>query len=132
MGAAMRAAFPGVAGVAIGRLWDTRSESTRWRRDQKTASYQRFAEQWDAMGAAIWLAANSPHRLSAIESEAEHFKDARWVSWENALASVGSRPLLDRRVTVVVFGQNPSLRRKPLQQWPSTITILTGGATAPV
>jgi hypothetical protein len=33
----------GLLGVAIGRLWDRQSESSRWRRDQRMRSYENLA-----------------------------------------------------------------------------------------
>ncbi|MFC9964908.1 hypothetical protein ACFVH4_11760 [Nocardia ignorata] len=45
---AVLAAMAGVLGIAIGRFWDSHAESTRWRRDQKTASYQRYAEEFQS------------------------------------------------------------------------------------
>lgn len=40
----MLAAVTAILGIAVGRLWDSRAESARWRRDQKIASYQQLAE----------------------------------------------------------------------------------------
>src|SRR5215469_1009142 len=36
------AALAGLAGIAIGRFWDARSEATRWRRDQRIRVYERL------------------------------------------------------------------------------------------
>ena len=46
---ALLAALAGIIGIMLGRLWDARSESSRWRRDQKTASYQRLAEAFNVV-----------------------------------------------------------------------------------
>ncbi|WP_194838945.1 hypothetical protein [Nocardia sp. XZ_19_369] len=43
---ALVAAFAGMFGIAIGRFWDTRAESARWRRDQRATSYLRIAEAY--------------------------------------------------------------------------------------
>ena len=43
---ALIAATAGIAGLAIGRFWDYRSESLRWRRDQRVESYKRLLEQF--------------------------------------------------------------------------------------
>lgn len=44
MWTAVVAAAAAILGVAVGRLWDSRAESSRWHRDQTVASYQRLAE----------------------------------------------------------------------------------------
>ncbi|MGW4247137.1 hypothetical protein [Nocardia sp. NPDC004722] len=38
------AGLAGVLGVAVGKFWDTRSESTRWRRNERTASYRQLID----------------------------------------------------------------------------------------
>jgi hypothetical protein len=47
------AALIGAAGVllglAVGRVWDVRSELRKWRRDQKIQAYQRLAEAFFVM-----------------------------------------------------------------------------------
>ncbi|MFI9508397.1 hypothetical protein [Nocardia sp. NPDC052566] len=44
MTAAIVAAIAATLGIILGRFWDARSETTRWRRDQTAASHQRLAE----------------------------------------------------------------------------------------
>lgn len=44
--AALAAAVAGLLGVVLGRFWDTRSESARWRRDAKVRSYQDLAAEF--------------------------------------------------------------------------------------
>ncbi|MCU1645422.1 MAG: hypothetical protein JWN03_5697 [Nocardia sp.] len=46
MTAAMVAAVAATLGIVVGRFWDVRSESARWRRDQMVTSYQRLAEAY--------------------------------------------------------------------------------------
>ncbi|MGW4352558.1 hypothetical protein ACWELJ_10755 [Nocardia sp. NPDC004582] len=48
MGTAAIAAVAALLGVALGRLWDTRAEATRWRRDQTMAAYQTLSEAFRA------------------------------------------------------------------------------------
>jgi hypothetical protein len=68
MSAAVLAALTAILGIAIGRLWDSRSESARWRRDQKTASYQSFAEQFQALNEILRaLATADPSLVSYTE-----------------------------------------------------------------
>ncbi|MFG1793991.1 hypothetical protein [Nocardia sp. NPDC049149] len=44
MTATLAAVVGATLGIIIGRFWDMRSEASRWRRDQMTASYQRMAD----------------------------------------------------------------------------------------
>lgn len=43
---AVLAALSGLIGIVLGRFWDTRSESRRWRRDQRMQSYQTVAGEF--------------------------------------------------------------------------------------
>jgi hypothetical protein len=108
--AALLAAIAGVLGITLGRLWDARSESSRWRRDQKTASYQRLAE-------AFILIYEDIRAVALAEPETDAFIDAVDrarcdKTWDNALAAVwlhGSTPvvtaasLMDRAVTELFY-----------------------------
>jgi hypothetical protein len=78
----------GLLGVAVGRFWDTRSESSRWRRDQKTASYQRFAEQFQATYEAIRVIAGADSNTDALQALVEHTRSGTLGSWDGALAAV--------------------------------------------
>lgn len=64
----------GVLGIAIGRLWDSRAESARWRRDQKTASYQRYAEEFQSAFEVVRAIALADR---ASDSFAETVRQAR-------------------------------------------------------
>lgn len=46
MQVAVLAALSGLIGIILGRFWDTRSESRRWRRDQRMQSYQAVAGEF--------------------------------------------------------------------------------------
>ncbi|GII26447.1 hypothetical protein [Planosporangium mesophilum] len=46
MQATLLAGLAGLIGIILGRLWDTRSESRRWRRDQRMQSYQAVAGEF--------------------------------------------------------------------------------------
>ncbi len=50
---AVIAAIAGLAGVAIGRFWDTRAESGRWRRDQRVRGYEDLAKEFYRYRASI-------------------------------------------------------------------------------
>ena len=43
MESALIAGLAGLLGLALGRLWDRRSESNRWSRDQRVRSYENLA-----------------------------------------------------------------------------------------
>jgi hypothetical protein len=107
---ALVAAIAGVLGIILGRIWDARSETSRWRRDQKTASYQRLAE-------AFILIYEDIRTVALAEPDTVAFIDAvdrarRDKTWDNALAAVwfhGSAPvvtaasLMDRVVTELFY-----------------------------
>lgn len=46
MSAAIIAALAALLGLTLGRLWDIKSEHTRWRRDQRVSSYQSLASDF--------------------------------------------------------------------------------------
>ena len=110
MSAALLAAIAGVLGITLGRVWDGRSEASRWRQDQTTASYQRLAE-------AFHLLYEEIRTIALMDPDAENFADVvslvrRDKTWDNALAAVwlhGSPPviraasLLDRAVTELFY-----------------------------
>ncbi|WP_067470516.1 hypothetical protein [Nocardia amamiensis] len=80
MTAALLAALAGIDGVTLGRLWDTRLESARCRRDQKTASYQRVIEQFQATYEAVRV-------VALTDLDEDSFK-----SWWSTPEQVDSRP----------------------------------------
>ncbi|MFI7669286.1 hypothetical protein [Nocardia sp. NPDC049526] len=88
MTAALLVALAGIFGVAIGRMWDTRSESARWRRDQKTASYQRVAEQFQVTYEAIRVVALASLDDDAFKALVEHTRIEGFASWDSAVAAV--------------------------------------------
>lgn len=85
---AVVAAVAGILGVTLGRLWDTRSESARWRRDQKTACYQRFAEQFQVTYEAIRVVAITDSNSNASQALIEHTQTGTFGAWDGALAAV--------------------------------------------
>jgi hypothetical protein len=88
MWTAVVAAAAALLGVAIGRLWDSRAESSRWRRDQTMASYQRLAEafrtSYDNIQETAFAdpgAADFAVAARKVITEGNHF-------WHDALSSV--------------------------------------------
>ncbi|MEU1995010.1 hypothetical protein ABZ511_11210 [Nocardia gamkensis] len=88
MTAVIVAAVAGVLGIMVGRLWDTRSESTRWRRDQKTGCYQRLAEQFQTTYEAIRAVARADTDADSRHALIEHTRNGVFPSWDSAVASV--------------------------------------------
>ncbi|UBU16655.1 hypothetical protein [Nonomuraea gerenzanensis] len=86
MSTAVIAAIAGILGIIIGRLWDTRSESTRWRRDQKVASYQRFAEQFQSVYEGIRSVALADPGTDNFQKAVEEARRDR--AWDCALTAV--------------------------------------------
>jgi hypothetical protein len=76
----------GVLGVTLGRFWDGRSEATRWHRDQKAATYQRFAEAFGAIYENVRTVALAEPDTSALADAVTHARRDR--TWENAMAAV--------------------------------------------
>ncbi|MFD1536967.1 hypothetical protein [Nonomuraea guangzhouensis] len=86
MSTAVIAAIAGVLGIIIGRLWDARSESARWRRDQKVASYQRFAEEFQSVYESIRSVALAGPETDAFRRAVEEARRDR--AWDCALTGV--------------------------------------------
>jgi hypothetical protein len=108
MAAVVMAALAGLIGIIAGRFWDARSESLRWRRDQKTQSYQRLAEAFSQVYEHIRAVALAEPGTSVLVDATETARQDK--TWDNALAAVwlhGSKKViesslsLDREVTKV-------------------------------
>ncbi|MGW6726047.1 hypothetical protein ACWF9G_09100 [Nocardia sp. NPDC055029] len=82
----------GVLGIVIGRFWDSHAESTRWRRDQNTASYQRYAEEFQSsygLIRAIALADRGSETLARAKADGFQASDAAFITvWMHGSASV--------------------------------------------
>ncbi|MEU1983272.1 hypothetical protein [Nocardia sp. NPDC019395] len=88
MTAAILAAATGILGIAIGRLWDSRSEAARWRRDQMTASYQSFADQFESMYEAIRAIALTDLTAEELPTVIQDARTNNFIPWDSALAAV--------------------------------------------
>jgi hypothetical protein len=105
---ALFATITGLAGIILGRVWDSRLEAARWRRDQKVGSYQRLAEAFRRTYEAIrTIAILDPDDSRAAVSAAREDH-----SWDDALASVwlhGSPAvvtaavMMDRAITDLLY-----------------------------
>lgn len=81
MTAAVLAACAATMGIVIGRLWDNRAETARWRRDRRADSYQQlvtaFRTSYDTLQ-QIAMASTPDEQAAAADNHV----------WHNALASV--------------------------------------------
>ncbi|MFE5289774.1 hypothetical protein ACFRAQ_32805 [Nocardia sp. NPDC056611] len=88
MTSALLAALAAIVGIAIGRLWDVRAESARWRRDQKTACYQRVVEQFQALYENIRAATLADGHDGTFEALAARTRTNDFAPWDSAVAAV--------------------------------------------
>lgn len=87
MSAALLAALAAVVGLIIGRYWDSRSELSRWQRDQKVASYQRLANQFDVvLGEIRKPLVSTPN--SEIYQSIWIDRRSVWSEWLSAVAGI--------------------------------------------
>jgi hypothetical protein len=122
MTAAILAAATGVLGIAIGRLWDSRSEAARWRRDQMTASYQSLADQFESMYEAIRIIALTELTTEELPSVIQDARTNNFIPWDSALTAVwlhGSKDVVTaanadqfRRFTDVTTARSGQVRAR--------------------
>ncbi|MGW4247138.1 hypothetical protein [Nocardia sp. NPDC004722] len=82
------AAVAGLLGIAVGRLWDSRTESSRWRRDQKTASYQRVAEQFRITYETLRAIALADPQDSTTAEMVREARISSFQPWDSACTAV--------------------------------------------
>ncbi|MFQ6394938.1 hypothetical protein ACLMAJ_15920 [Nocardia sp. KC 131] len=108
MTAALLAAIAGIVGITIGRLWDTRAESSRWRRDQTTTSYQRVVEQFQVTYEVIRTIALAEPHTDSFQALVHEARIDAFKPWDSAFAAVwlhgsanvvASATALDRAIT---------------------------------
>jgi len=101
------AALAGLAGIAIGRFWDARSEATRWRRDQRIRVYERLITAYYQVREAIrslamcelGTAAAEAAEIRVYEIAAHEWNQQVVAAWLHGSTSViPTVELLDRRV----------------------------------
>ncbi|MFE3195400.1 hypothetical protein ACFXHA_40805 [Nocardia sp. NPDC059240] len=122
MTAALLAAVSGVVGLAIGRLWDNRSESMRWIRDRKMTTYQVLIEKYGAVLESIYeLALTEPTDETTAARERSDLR----AYWNSAVATVslhgstGVVVALDSVDHEIVKLHEAAVRQRPMtqQQW---------------
>ncbi|WP_338773939.1 hypothetical protein V7968_20490 [Nocardia vulneris] len=102
MSAALLAALAGVAGLMVGRYWDSRSESNRWQRDQKVITYQRLADQFDVVLGEIRKPLVSEPNADVYESIWIERRTV-WSEWLSAVAGIwlhGSTGVVEATATL--------------------------------
>jgi hypothetical protein len=88
MWTALIAAVTAILGIAVGRLWDSQSESTRWHRDETMASYQRLAEAFRSSYDSIQhIAFSDPNDADFSVMMRKVIVEGNHV-WHDALSSV--------------------------------------------
>ncbi|WP_330182214.1 hypothetical protein OHB26_00165 [Nocardia sp. NBC_01503] len=75
-------------GVAIGRFWDSRSESGRWQRDQRTASYRALAEQFQAVNEILRGLATADPASEGYSDRVEQVRLIDFKAWDSAYTAV--------------------------------------------
>jgi hypothetical protein len=119
---AIFATLAGIMGIALGRLWDVRSEASRWRRDLKTSSYQHLAEEFIIAYEDIRsVALAKPGTRGAAEAVQ---RARRNKAWDNALVGVwlhGSTTVasaasaIDHKITKLFYAAQES--RYSVEEW---------------
>ena len=84
---ALIAAVAGVAGLIIGRWWDTRSESARWRRDRRIRSYEDVAAEFYRLREAVRLLAMVDPTTPDFDAQRSRVEDA-YADWNRILAAL--------------------------------------------
>lgn len=124
MTATVVGALAAILGIAIGRLWDSRAESTRWRRDQKATSYQSFAEQFQALCEVLRALATTDPDLAVYSERVERVRIEDFKGWDSAFTAiwmhgdsgvVTAAAQLDRAVTDLFY--EVSERHFTVEDW---------------
>jgi hypothetical protein len=86
-------------GLAAGRAWDVRSESRKWRRDQKIQAYQRLAEAFFVMRENLRAVAEAEPEASDTEENKERVTQCG-VEWNASI------------IATWIFGSTAALREQ--------------------
>ncbi|MGC4757584.1 hypothetical protein [Micromonospora trifolii] len=87
MQVALLAALSGLIGIVLGRFWDARSESLRWRRDQRVQSYQAVAGEFYRYREAIRELGRAPGPGSEHDERRAEVSKLR-TDWNRSLATL--------------------------------------------
>jgi hypothetical protein len=112
MNATILAALAGLLGLAAGRLWDARTEATRWRRDQRIRIYESLASGYYQVREAIRVLAMSEPNTNESEAAEIRVLEVAANDWNRQVVAAwlhGSAPViakvenLDRRIVELFF-----------------------------
>jgi hypothetical protein len=84
---ALIAAVAGIGGLVIGRWWDTRSESTRWRRDRRIRSYEDVAAEFYRLREAVRLLAMLDSATPDLEAQRSRVEET-YAQWNRTLSAL--------------------------------------------
>jgi hypothetical protein len=84
---ALIAAIAGVAGLVIGRWWDTQSESARWRRDRRIRSYEDVAAEFYRLREAVRLLAMLDPATPDFNAQRSRVEEA-YAQWNTILSAL--------------------------------------------
>jgi hypothetical protein len=97
MEAAIMASLAAIFGLVIGRLWDSRLESVRWRRDQCVRVYEHATSAYYKVREAMRMLALTEPGTSESEA-AENKVRATGAEWDRCMVAVwlhGSEPVAE-------------------------------------
>ncbi|MGV9668370.1 hypothetical protein [Nocardia niigatensis] len=88
MGTAILAASAAIAGIALGRFWDTRTESVRWQRDQRAAGYRALAEQFQLVCEVLRALALTDPATAGYGARIDNVRQNVYQGWDGAYTAV--------------------------------------------
>ena len=86
MVSAVFAALAGVLGLAIGRFWDRRSESSRWQRDQRVRCYEALVQAYYRVREMIRLLGSSEPGTKGAVIAADRARQAG-IEWSRSVVT---------------------------------------------
>jgi len=84
---ALIAAVVGIAGLVIGRWWDVRSESARWRRDRRVQSYEDVAAEFYRFREAVRLLAMRDVATPDFDAQRTRVEES-YADWNRILSAL--------------------------------------------
>jgi hypothetical protein len=84
---ALIAAVAGIAGLVIGRWWDIRSESDRWRRDRRVRSYEEVAAEFYRLREALRILAMLDPANPDFDAQRARLEEA-YAQWNRILSAL--------------------------------------------
>jgi hypothetical protein len=84
---ALIAAVAGIGGLIIGRWWDIRSESDRWRRDRRVRAYEEVAAEFYRLREAVRLLAMLDPAAPDADAQRSLVEEA-YAQWNRILSAL--------------------------------------------